>query len=297
MGQLNMSSIYDAARWFAKKSLEAQAPVKGDFERNGILHCGVCQEPKQKFQKFPFKRGEQVQYEVLKVGINCKCQRDKEIELKKAEEAKKAIEAVKRLKSLSLMDKAYEIASFKSCEVTDHNRANLRLCYRYAGAFEKMEAKNKGLLLYGDVGTGKSYAAACIANYLMERQIPVIMTSFIKILNNFDNEKMIQRMMNTRLIIIDDLGAERSTDYALERVYAIIDERVRMEKPMIITTNLTIDEMKAEKDIRYERIYDRIFPKCFPIHFTGPSWRKKEAANNFEDMKELLRIGDDLQDE
>ena len=82
-------------------------------------------------------------------------------------------------------------------------------------------------------------------------------------------------------LLFDDLGAERSTDYALERVYDIVDERTRKKKPMIITTNLTLDEMKVETDIRYQRIYDRIFPVCYPINFTGPSWRKTSAFNNF----------------
>ena len=45
------------------------------------------------------------------------------------------------------------------------------------------------------------------------------------------------------LLIIDDLGAERNTDYALEKVYNVIDSRVRADKPMILTTNLTFDEM------------------------------------------------------
>ena len=97
-----------------------------------------------------------------------------------------------------------------------------------------MMTKNQGLLFYGDVGTGKTFSAACIANYLLNRKIPTVMTSFVKIIGNADlrnrEESMYftDRLNRAKLLIIDDLGAERGTDYALERVYDIIDSRYRL---------------------------------------------------------------------
>ena len=95
-------------------------------------------------------------------------------------------------------------------------------------------------------------------------------------------------MNSAKLLIIDDLGAERSTDFALEKVYNIIDSRYRAGLPMILTTNLTLKEMKEATDIRYSRIYDRIFEVCYPMEFTGPSWRKVEASRRFEEMRQFL---------
>lgn len=57
---------------------------------------------------------------------------------------------------------------------------------------------------------------------------------------------------------------------------------------MLLTTNLTIDEMKREIDRRYSRIYDRIFEVCYPMQFAGPSWRKKAANQRFREMEALL---------
>ena len=88
--------------------------------------------------------------------------------------------------------------------------------------------------------------------------------------------------------IIDDLGAERSTDTALEKVYNIVDSRYRAKRPVILTTNLGIDEMKETLDIRYSRIYDRIFEMCYPMQFKGQSWRKVEAAYRFDEMRKFL---------
>ena len=101
---------------------------------------------------------------------------------------------------------------------------------------------------------------------------------------------IIARMNSAKLVIFDDLGAERNTDYALEKIYNIIDSRYRRKLPMLLTTNLTIDEMKDEEDRRYSRIYDRIFETCYSMQFTGPSWRKKEASRRFTEMEKLFDI-------
>ena len=103
---------------------------------------------------------------------------------------------------------------------------------------------------------------------------------------------LIARLNRAKLLIIDDLGAERSTDFALEKVYDIVDSRYRAKLPIILTTNLSMTEMKESADIRYTRIYDRIFEMCYPMQFTGRSWRKAEAARRFDEMKNFLEGND-----
>ena len=118
------------------------------------------------------------------------------------------------------------------------------------------------------------------------------MTSFVKILQdiqgNVKESDYIQILNSASLLIIDDLGAERNTDYALEKVYNVIDSRVRTNKPMILTTNLTLNEMLQCTDIRYKRVYDRIFETCYPVEMPGESFRQLEAADRFDRMKQFL---------
>lgn len=156
-----------------------------------------------------------------------------------------------------------------------------------------MYKQSQGILFWGTVGTGKSYTAACIANELLDRNVSVIMTSFVKILQSIQNtqneeEKLIARLNTAKLLIIDDLGTERNTDYALEKVYNVIDSRYLTGKPLILTTNLTFQEMQGCTDTRYKRIYDRIFEMCYPVMVSGRSWRMDHAAERFDDMKRLL---------
>jgi len=155
---------------------------------------------------------------------------------------------------------------------------------------------NTGLVLWGDVGTGKTFFAACIANALVEQNVSVKMTSFSTILNDLftesDKNKYLNRLNDHSLLIIDDLGIERGTEYALEQVYNVIDTRYKSGKPLIITTNLTLDELKFPTDIPHKRIYDRVLGMCVPVMFNGVNFRKEEAAAKMEAAKKLFGMED-----
>ena len=224
----------------------------------------------------------------------CKCQveehRLREEQMKREEEMR----SIRRAKISSMMDDTFQAATFENFQTRKENENHLKIAKNYCEKFQTMYERNQGLLFYGTVGTGKSYTAACIANYLLEKNTSVVMTSFVRILQEmqgFDREReesFSNRLNNVRLLIIDDLGAERSTDYALEKVYGIIDSRYRAKKPLILTTNLTLQQMQNTTDIRYERIYDRIFEMCYPMEFTGTSWRKRQAFQRFEETRKIL---------
>ena len=117
------------------------------------------------------------------------------------------------------------------------------------------------------------------------------MTSFVKILQNVQGEEEAEyiAMLNTaKLLILDDLGTERNTDYALEKVYNIIDSRSRASKPMVLTTNLDLRDMMEASDIRYQRIYDRILETCFPVRVAGDSFRRISAEQRFDKMAKFM---------
>lgn len=110
----------------------------------------------------------------------------------------------------------------------------MKLARKYVDSFPEMIRKSAGLLLWGDVGTGKTYMAACIANALIEQEYTVKMTNFATIINDLfaseDKNEYIECLMRCSLLIIDDLGAERSTEYAVENVFNVIDRRYRTGK-------------------------------------------------------------------
>ena len=93
-----------------------------------------------------------------------------------------------------------------------------------------------------------------------------------------------------QLIIIDDLGVERQTQYMQETVYNIVDARYRSRLPMIVTTNLDISEIKKPSDVSNTRIYDRLIEMCFPIEVSGASRRRGKVRESYTDMKQFFGL-------
>ena len=164
----------------------------------------------------------------------------------------------------------------------------------YVDHFREMEKSATGLLFWGGVGTGKTYLAACIANALIDQEIPVKMTSIPQIMNHLgglfseDRTCFLEDLTRPSLLIIDDLGAERNTEYSLEQIYAVIDSRYSSGKPMILTTNLTLEEMENPGDRSHARIYSRILERCVPVLIHGPDLRKRNAERQFQEAKAIL---------
>lgn len=262
------------------------------IDESGLRHCKKCGERIEREFDFPLADGSG-RTKIMKVHCVCRCDREEAEKEEKRRKFEEEMRNIKRLRQLSLMDAKLKQADFSTYKIDEENEKMFRIAKNYVNHFEKMYAENQGVLFYGNVGTGKSYTAAVIANELINHQHSVIMTSFIKLLQdmgNFDTNdgQYISHLNSAELLIIDDLGAERSTDFALEKVYNIIDSRYRSGKPIILTTNLDLMQMKECDDIRYNRIYDRIFEMCYPVKMNGLSWRKREAAERFRATKTLL---------
>ena len=135
--------------------------------------------------------------------------------------------------------------------------------------------------------------AGCIANALMEKEVAVYMTNFARIMNELNSafagrNEVVDRLCRYPLLVIDDFGMERGTEYALEQIYNIIDSRYRSRKPLIVTTNLTLTELKKPQDTAHARIYDRLLELCTPIACTGPSMRKNIGQAKLNLLKTLL---------
>lgn len=172
----------------------------------------------------------------------------------------------------------------------------IALAKRYVTQWGKIKSENIGLLFFGGVGVGKTYATLCIANTLLDIGERVIATNFSRIINdlsNFDNDKnhYIHNLASCSLLVIDDLGMERQSDYALQIVESVIDERYKANKPIILTTNLSMAELQNPKDLKYARIYSRILSMTSPVKAQGEDRRKSEHSEKLELIKEIFKDG------
>ena len=258
---------------------------EGDFiGDNGLLYCGNCKTPKQV---------EVVLFDQIRRPMClCKCEiekRDREEEERKRQEFERKIKEYRRM---GFPDSDMHDWTFENDDHT--NERITKAMQNYVNNFSELRKQGKGLLLYGSVGTGKTYAACEVANALIDRGYPVLVTNFARVLNTlqstFEKQEYIDSLNRFQLLVIDDLGIERGTEFAKEQVYNVVDSRYRAGLPMIITTNLSIDELKSLKDIEAGRIYDRILERCFPIECSGTNRRRKAVRAGYDDMKALLGL-------
>ncbi len=245
----------------------------------GLIYCGLCCTPKQ--AKVILLGDERI--------MNCICHCESE-RYKREEAQKKFYERIRKNKENGKIPAMFADAA--SDRIDDYKKRTY--AQKYALKFDAVG--NNGFLLYGDVGTGKSYFAACIANALLNKGMSVRWLTSMQIVemsgffNKSEYDSYLESIAYPDLLIIDDLSAERGTDYALERVHELVDYRISSCKPVIVTTNFELAYMKETSDLRRRRTFDRIFQCCLPLGFHGVSYRQKQAKANFDEIRKLLGI-------
>lgn len=250
---------------------------------DGLLHCSVCNKRTERVVSIP------------ELGINtkvrciCDCGRAKEM----AFEERMKREELERQKKICFSETNMQNWNFENDDRKNPKLSDAMM--NYVNNFTEFKKDGKGLLLYGTVGTGKTYYAACIANSLIEQGYAVLMTNFARLTNKiqgmFDGkQEYIDSLNRYSLIIIDDLGTERKSEFMQEMVFNIIDARYRSGLPFIITTNLTAEEIKKPQEVGYSRIYDRILERCFPIEVSGASRRRQNVKDSFFEVKAKLGL-------
>lgn len=254
----------------------------GDYQVDGIWYCGKCRTPKQCTVTILDR--------VRVVPCQCRCEAQAYEEEKERLAAQEAMQRIEAARTRGIQDKQILQYRFENDDVRDERMSGLM--HRYVDHWGEMFEANQGMLFCGDVGCGKTFYAGCIANALIEKLVPVMVTDFPKILaalqTDGDRVGYIEQLNRYKLLVIDDLGVERQSDYALEQVFSVINARYKAGMPLILTTNLSLDEIKNPKDIRYGRIYDRILEMCIPIKFKGSSRRSEISKAKVEEARRIL---------
>lgn len=314
---MNLSNYIDGLERLAADNIKAE---QGDYYgEDGLLICGKCHTKKQTrvnilgkertpmcLCKCGSERVEREMQESRAAEMNLKYDYFKQseaqsdfallswIDARDYKISKKLVEERKRL----LKKICFPESDMSNWNFENDDRANEKvsnIMRKYAENFDEMLAKGKGLLLFGKVGRGKSFLAACVGNAIIEKGIPALMTDFSRIEREAnrdfgDRQKYFDSLNNFPLLILDDLGTERDTQYMNEIVYTVINSRAKAGLPCIVTTNLTAEELKSPANITNQRIFDRLHEMCLPIKVEGKSRRREKLREDFEEYKDLLGI-------
>lgn len=179
--------------------------------------------------------------------------------------------------------------TFENFEPRAGQEKALKTAKSFADGFYTGEGAYSGIMLCGATGCGKTHLAAAIANQIIQEAkisekdaetagafeyysgraiCPVRFSSTVELLTklkaeyageNDNSECIMNAYKKSPLIILDDFGAERQTEWSIERIFEIVDWRYSDELPIIITTNATPEELKKKMGAR---IYDRLREMC-----------------------------------
>ncbi|MEK3977884.1 ATP-binding protein [Psychrobacillus sp. FSL K6-2836] len=193
---------------------------------------------------------------------------------------------------------SYNIELYTQQSNTDKAMIAKRVAVKYVENFENMLQRGKGLFLYSETkGSGKTRLAISILNALIRKyQVNALYISSVNLLNeikqtfqsveSIDTSRIIQTFKEVPLLVIDDLGVEKVSDWSEEMFTQILDERMSNYRPTIITSNFSISQLS--KKYKMGRVNNRIEKMAFPIAMPEESVRSKLAKKENDEIAKLF---------
>lgn len=261
--------------------------AEGDHRNeDGLLMCGKCHTQKECTL---------TKMDGTTRTVRCACECSVAQNAREAEEKRKRdrLQYLDNMRRTGFPDAEMREWTFSKSDHTDQKNENI--ARKYVANFDAMRSQGTGLLLCGSVGTGKSFLAAAIANELIGQGTPCLMTNFSRIISRISekfggDQKYLDNLNRFDLIIIDDLGAERDSEYMWEKVTDVIDARYRAGLPLIVTTNLNPKDLYDPSDIRRQRVFSRLKEMCIFLEVNGADRRSKKMQNKLTAAKSLLGL-------
>jgi DNA replication protein DnaC len=181
----------------------------------------------------------------------------------------------------AVIPRKYRGVSFDRAPVTDMPEPQVRIVRRFVGALDENLDGGRGLWLHGQVGTGKTTLAMLVSRAALDAGRSVAIYSLPRLLAEIratfeaDGDgsyvSFLDRLAAVDLLHVDDVGAEKTSDWVLEQLYAIVNARYEEERSVVLTTNLERDALAAQIN---ERTVSRLEEMCTLVPLYGEDARK-----------------------
>lgn len=256
------------------------------IDDEGIKHCKVCDEALETVVRWPWG--------VKKEACMCKCQRDTynaDMAALKTDET-----GLQIMRYTDINRRLNPWITDATFEKDNGSQPKLSFCREYAKNFEDKLKRGSGLILLGPCGTGKSFGAACILNSVLNQGYRALMISIEKIAEQAEEAgfegkgEYFDDLMNIPLLILDDLGTARETEYMMEITNRVISDRDKSMKPLIVTTNIPYEDIKNPRNDDWARIWSRINSRSIPVNFSGTDKRSESAARLRDETRKQIEI-------
>lgn len=194
------------------------------------------------------------------------------------EQQRKEQARISRMLVSSGVPRIYESLSFDAYKETADNRKAIEAAHWIVGD----DGGNSSVYLHGTKGTGKTMLASIATNEMIRRgkivlfsSVPDLMADIRGSFKAGNTDEIINSIKDAPILVLDDLGAERATEWVGEQLFAIINARYAGRKKTVITSNYAPDELAAHfaDKTQGERIVSRIYGMCARVKISGKDWR------------------------
>ena len=190
----------------------------------------------------------------------------------------KLLGEAQRLKEQSNLGERFMNRTFANFDTRRDINA-FKQCRAYAERATLFNDKRNGLLIFGGIGSGKTHLAAAIANCMTDRGIPALFATFSEHLERIKEEfdktgekKHLSLMKNTPILVIDDLGKEKKTEWTQQILYDVVNYRYEHMLPIIITSNFDVDGLANYVS---NAIWSRLYEMCNAVETAGKDYRQQ----------------------
>lgn len=260
-------------------------PHPGDYEKDGVLHCGYCHKPKYILHE--------LFGEMRKFPIDCDCIKECQQRIREQRQQREKLIKAENCRRHALRFPHMHQWTFANDDggspaITGHAK-------KYVQNFPELKEKGEGLFLMGVTGTGKTFTAAQIINALCDEGYRCLLISFTDIvleLLSMNREKrlsFIDEICNHDLVVFDGYGAEPSTYFSDMNILEIIENCYNKQAPMIVTTSLSQEQLKEGNTTR-QVILSRMKARCYCLTLGNVKRRNRLASERWGRFRQLLGI-------
>ncbi len=226
------------------------------------------------------------------IRSTCKCELERQAqeEARRKEYERKA--RIERLFDLAELGPRFAECTFESWIARPGSERCLDAAKNFAEHFDRHQVSGEGLLMFGNPGNGKSHLAAAIVNAVIPRGKACVFRSVPALLKKLQETyradarvsefEILAVLQDADLVVLDDLGAEKMTEWAESMLYYIVDQRYRWRKPLIVTTNCDLEELEERIGTR---TFDRLLEMCVLVENRATSYRKEQAFKRIKTFK------------
>jgi len=280
-------------------------PAPTTNSTNNEDDCGLVDDPRYEPEPCPYC-GRMLKYKAYSLfgklfgthlercncpGAEAERERFYQEQLKKqrVEENRRRMERIERLFSQSRLGRRFRERTFETFVVREHTKKAFEIALDYAQNYDDYREKGEGLFITGGYGVGKTHLVAAIANYLIQNlKATVIFGNVTTLLgrirqtysenSQYEEEQILKELYDVDLLIIDDLGKEKPTQWVEEKLYMVINQRYENYKPIVVTSNLELEEIEQRLENCGGAIVSRIIEMCRGIKIVGPDFRKEKLT-------------------